>query len=118
VAVLVVDPLEVVDVDHDHGHRRVAVARLDRQIAVEPAPVAHARQAVAQRQLGEVPVAAAADRREDPESGTDRGENGDPDEGEHDGTVRRRRRNRSRDMGARAMDHQRCIGATDHKVEP
>src|SRR6185503_19101677 len=87
VAVLVVDPLEVIDVDHDHGHGHVAVTRLDREVTIEPPSVAHTGQAVAQRQLGEVTIPAAADRREDPEPGTERGEYGDPDEGEHHGAV-------------------------------
>jgi hypothetical protein len=35
VPVLVIDPLEVIDVDHDHRNGRVTVGGLDRKVAVE-----------------------------------------------------------------------------------
>ncbi len=90
VAVLVVDPLEVVDVDHDHCNGRVAVVRLDRQIPVEPPTIADSGQGVAQRKLCEMAVPTTTYCSERPEGGADRREQADRNQGEHDGAIRRR----------------------------
>ena len=117
VAVFVVDPLEVIDIDHDHGHRGVAVARLDSQITIEPTAVADTRQIVTQCQLGEVPGATAADGRKDPDARTHRGENADGNQGKQGRSIRAGRCQSARQNGGAEL-HQRCIGAGGPEVEP